>query len=58
MPFVQAASPNVLRFPTARRCDKLPPRVRTALIAGGAAALWAAVLLAGYAGYHVVGALV
>jgi hypothetical protein len=58
MSFVQAAAPNVLRFPVERRGDKLPPRIRTALIAGSAAALWAVVLLAGYAGYYVVGALV
>jgi hypothetical protein len=55
MSFVQAAAPSVMRFPAERRGDKLPLRIRTALVAGSATALWAIVLLAGY---YVVGALI
>jgi hypothetical protein len=59
MSFVHAAAPNVLQFPVERRDDKLPDklplRIRTALIAGSAAVLWAVVLLAGR---YLVGALI
>ncbi|MDB5408283.1 MAG: hypothetical protein JWL84_3195 [Rhodospirillales bacterium] len=55
MSFVHAASPRALRFPVEHRGDKLPLRIRTALIGGSAAALWAVVLIAGY---YIVTALV
>jgi hypothetical protein len=48
MSLVHAASSRALQFTVKRHGDKLPLRIRTALIAGTAAALWAAALLACY----------
>jgi hypothetical protein len=60
MSFAQVASPvayqlplerigeTVAQLPVDRHGDKLPLRMRTALIVGSAAGLWAVVLVAGY----------
>jgi hypothetical protein len=57
MSFAQVASPVAYQLPLEHvgesvgqlpAGDKLPLRLRTALIVGGAAGLWAIVLVAGY----------
>jgi hypothetical protein len=55
MSFVHAAAPNVRHFPTVRRGERLPLRLRTAIILGSAAGLWAVLL---FAGYYIIGAFV
>jgi hypothetical protein len=39
---------TLIQLPPGRRGDKLPLRMRTALVVGSSAGLWAVVLVAGY----------
>jgi hypothetical protein len=55
MSFARLAASNVLQFPAERHSDKLPPRLRAALIAGSSAGLWAVIVVFGY---YIAGRLV